>query len=185
MTRLKPNVVIDKAVRNQSPRNGAKPRLMVLHSTEGSNIPNSANDLAAVVGWFDNPAAQASSHVITDADGNSARCVADAEKAWSCVGFNSWSLNIEQIGFASQGKWADAELAETARWIAHWSLKHSIPIQRGAVIGTQITTPGVVTHEQLGAVGGGHHDPGDAYPVHNVLERAKTFRHALQRKDTK
>jgi N-acetyl-anhydromuramyl-L-alanine amidase AmpD len=178
--RNKPKIVVDKAVCNQSSRAGAKPRLIVLHSTESHNIPDSASDLAAVTNWFDNPSAQASSHVITDSDGHSARCVADAEKAWHVAGFNPWSLGIEQIGFASQGKWERAELLETARWIAHWSLKWDIPIQRGKVAGSAIVTPGVVTHSQLGAYGGGHADPGSSYPVDDVLVRAHKFKRFLK-----
>jgi NAD kinase len=39
-----------------------------------------------------------SAHVCTDGDGNSARYVPDAAKAWHCAGFNSQSLGVEQIG---------------------------------------------------------------------------------------
>src|SRR5688572_28656701 len=98
--RLKPKIVIDHQVRNQSARDaGAKVQLLVLHSTESHNRPGN-EDLAAIAAWFDNPSSQASSHVVIDADGNSARLVADERKAWTCAGFNSVSLNIEQIGFA-------------------------------------------------------------------------------------
>ena len=58
------------SVRNQSSRNGVAPRIIVLHSTESDNRDGLA-DLRAVAGWFDNPKAQASSHVIVDAEGNS------------------------------------------------------------------------------------------------------------------
>lgn len=176
--RLQPNIVIRKRVRNQSSRGGIRPRLMVLHSTESHNRPGDS-DLAAIVNWFDNPAAQASSHVITDADGNSARCVEDEAKAWTCAGFNGVSLNVEQIGFASQGQWADAELWETARWLAWWSKKWNIPLRRGRVSGSTIIRSGVVTHAQLGSIGGGHHDPGSNYPVRRVIRRARRIKRAL------
>lgn len=176
--RLRPDVVIRLTVVNRSARSVAKPRIIVLHSTESGQLPGK-NDLASVVAWFNNPLAQASAHVITDADGTSARCVPDDEKAWACAGFNSLSLNVEQIGFASQGRWADAELRETARWIARWSRKYGIPIQRGAVAGANVTRAGVLLHSELGAVGGGHHDPGPNYPVARVLRMASEIKTQL------
>jgi len=173
--RAKPNVVVDRNVANQSSRYGVKPRLIVLHSTESSEVKGSG-DLASIAAYFDNPAAQASSHVITDGDGNSARCVPDAAKAWTCAAFNSLSLNVEQIGRASQTSWAEAELRETARWIAKWSKDWGIPIVRGAVSGTSVTRSGVVFHSELGAPGGGHSDPGSGYPIGRVLDYAEAYR---------
>lgn len=173
--RTKPNVVVDRNVCNQSSRGGAKVRLLVLHSTESDNRAGKA-DLESIADWFDNPAAQASSHVLTDADGNSARCVPDSEKAWTQAGFNPYCLSVEQIGRASQSSWDDDELRETARWLARWSREQKVPLVRGAVSGSSITRAGVVTHKQLGAYGGGHTDPGDGYPVDRVIELAKDYR---------
>jgi hypothetical protein len=48
-----------RLVRNRSSRNGSRPRLMVLHTTEGDNHPG-IRDLEGLAGWFDNPDAQAS-----------------------------------------------------------------------------------------------------------------------------
>lgn len=177
--RIAPNIIIHRTVRNRSSRGGKKPRAIVLHSTESHNRPGDA-DLAAIVAWFDNPAAQASSHVITDSDGTSARCVPDKEKAWTCAAYNAVTLNIEQIGFASQQRWASAELSETARWIAQWSRKWNIPIRRGIAVGGVIVRKGVVTHKQLGPLGGNHNDPGEAYPLRKVLRRAREFKRARQ-----
>ena len=173
--RTKPNIVVDRNVRNQSSRGGAKVRLLVLHSTESDERAGKA-DLEAIADWFDNPAAQASSHVITDADGTSARCVPDAEKAWTQAGFNPYCLSIEQIGRASQSSWDEDELRETARWLAKWSRDQKVPLVRGAVSGSSITRAGVVTHKQLGAYGGGHVDPGEVFPVDRVIELAKDYR---------
>lgn len=175
MSRVYPDVVVRRNVRNQSSRNGVKPRLIVVHSTESSNRPGSS-DLAAIGAWFDNPAAQASSHVCTDADGLSGRFVADDQRAWHCAGFNSVSLSIEQVGRAAQTSWTRDELRETARWIAYWSRKHDIPIRKGAINGGTVARSGVVRHSDLGAVGGGHHDPGNSYPLQSVLNLAKFYR---------
>lgn len=177
--RLKPNIVIAHEVCNQSARDsGAKIQLLVLHSTESHNRPGDS-DLAAIAAYFDNPGAQASSHVVIDGDGHSARCVSDDRKAWTCAGFNSVSLNVEQIGIAAEGDWPKTELDECARWLARWSIKHDVPLQRGEVSGSRVVKPGVVTHKQLGAIGGGHVDPGDAYPVGKVIDRAKEIKRDL------
>lgn len=172
--RVEPHDVVTKIVRNQSSRHGGIPRLIVLHDTEGANIKG-IRDLQGLAEWFDNPAAQASSHVATDAEGNSARFVADSAKAWHCKDYNSASLGIEQVGFARQNDWPEAQLRETARWIARWSEIHRIPIRRGKVSGGVVTQSGVLRHSDLGISGGGHHDPGANYPLTGVLELACYF----------
>ena len=170
-----PEIVLTRISPNRSART-APISLIVLHSTESDNIESSAADLAGVAGWFANPAAQVSSHVITDSDGTSARCVPDSDKAWHAAAYNSASLGIEQIGRASQSVWGTSELQETARWIAKWSREHGIPIQHGAVSGGLVTRPGVVTHADLGYAGGGHTDPGSGYPLGAVIEQAKRLK---------
>lgn len=172
----KPSVVLTRISPNRSARTTGPIRLIVLHSTESDNIEASEADLAGVAGWFANPASQVSSHVITDADGHSARCVPDEDKAWHSAAYNSASLGIEQIGRASQAVWGTSELQETARWIAKWSREHGIPIQHGAVSGGLVTRPGVVTHADLGYAGGGHTDPGSGYPLGAVIEQAKRLK---------
>lgn len=162
-------------VRNQSSRNGVKPRLIVIHDTESHNIAGDG-DLRAIGNWFDNPSAQASAHVCVDAEGRSACYVPDDRKAWHCMRFNSVSLGIEQIGFATQTFWPDAQLKKVAKYVAYWSKKYGIQIQtRGTVTGDSVVSPGVVTHAQLGASGGGHHDPGDAYPLGKMLFHARYY----------
>jgi N-acetyl-anhydromuramyl-L-alanine amidase AmpD len=175
--RLHPKVVVERHSPNVSERL-APVSLIVLHSTESDNVPKSARDLEGVASWFADEGSQVSAHVITDADGHSARCVSDRLKAWHCGNFNSPSLGIEQIGRAAQPKWERAEWLETARWIAWWSHKYGIPIRRGAVSGESITRSGIVTHKMLGIAGGGHVDPGPAYPLDKVLEEALRIKRA-------
>jgi hypothetical protein len=160
---LKPEIV--HSVVNQSSRRGLKPRIIVLHTTEGHNRPG-LSDLRGLVSWFDNPKAQASSHIGNDAEGHDARMVPDEAKAWTQAAFNSVALSIEQIGMAAQRSWPEAQLDNTARWIAHWSRKWQIPI-------THSTGHGVCQHSDLGGKGGGHHDCGPGYPFANVLSRAR------------
>lgn len=176
--RLHPDIVLTKLSPNYSSRDGARIKLIVLHSTESKNYKGT-NDLAGVASWFANRASEVSSHVVVDDDGTSARIVPDALKAWHCAAFNAPSLGIEQIGFASQGNWSNAELDETARWLAHWSRKYGIPLRRGRVIGSTVVRRGVVTHKQLGLAGGGHVDPGSNYPVKHVIRRAREIKSQL------
>jgi N-acetylmuramoyl-L-alanine amidase len=154
-----------RLVRNRSSRNGVKPRLLVLHTTESHNRPGVA-DLDNLAGWFDNPASQCSSHIGNDAEGNDIRMVPDEAKAWTQARFNSVSLSIEQIGHASQTRWPDAQLRNTARWLAFWSRKYGIPLVRS-------TERGVCQHRDLGPGGGGHHDCGPGYPFDRVLAMAR------------
>jgi N-acetyl-anhydromuramyl-L-alanine amidase AmpD len=179
MERLHPDIVLNRSVVNQSSRDGAKPRLIVIHSTEGSNVKG-IGDLVGLGNWFNDPAADASSHVGVDAEGQSARYVDDERKAWTCAGFNAYSLNIEMIGRASQGRWEDAEVREAARWCAKWSLKFDIPAQHGDVAGSRIVTAGIIRHSELGAYGGGHHDPGSGFPFLELINLTKTIKRELK-----
>jgi N-acetyl-anhydromuramyl-L-alanine amidase AmpD len=152
---------------------GSQIQAIVLHSTQGKNVPGPL-DLRGLGQWFRD--APVSSHVATDADGTSGVYVNSKLKAWHCALFNSRTLGIEQVGFAEQNHWPTAQLLETARWIARWSRMYNIPIQLGAVHGTNITKRGIVTHKMLGTSGGGHVDPGPAYPMNKVLRYARAFK---------
>jgi N-acetyl-anhydromuramyl-L-alanine amidase AmpD len=179
-TRPHPNVVVKHKSPNQSDRKPVPLDLIVLHDTEGANIAKSAKDLEGLGNFFAQSSVEASSHVATDGDGNSARFVSDDRKAWHCAAFNSASLGIEQIGFAKQSheawmkRWP--QLHETARWIAHWSHRHDIPIRRAEVSDERVTRSGVIRHMDLGVPGGNHADPGEHFPFNHVLELARLFK---------
>lgn len=177
-TRARPHVAVTRIVRNQSARSGAKLELIVLHTTEGKNIKGTA-DLVGLGNWFDNPAAQASSHVAVDDEGKSARFVNDDRKAWAQAFYNSPALSIEQVGQAveTNQEFTTAQRKEVARWIAQWSADHGIPIRHGRVSKDgRILTSGVVQHKDLGNLGGGHHDCGDHYPFADVLKLARWYK---------
>lgn len=185
--RLAPNVVVRHYSPNQSERSLVPLNLIVLHDTEGANLPKSTADLSGLGAWFARPI-EASCHVATDSDGNSGRYVSDRRKAWHCGAYNSASLGIEQIGFASQSRavWLKnwRQLRETARWMAYWSERYGIPLRRGAVSNGVVTRAGVLRHMDLGATGGGHSDPGQNYPFNRVLWLARAYKVArrLRRK---
>ncbi len=179
MSRVIPHVVYRRRSPNQSSRNGAPIRLIVVHSTESDNVKGSSRDLVNVADFLCRPSTQASSNVIVDSDGHSARLVADGAKAWAQMGFNSWALSIEQIGRAASEHWTPAEIQEAARWVARWNKLHRVPIQRGSVAGGRVVHAGVVTHKSLGQAGGGHVDPGGNYPLDAMLRLARHYRSKL------
>ncbi len=180
-TRIHPRVVLRRESPNQSSRNGATPRLITIHSTESENRPG-VSDLQATAGWLCSTPAAASSHVIVDADAQSARLVSDSRKAWTQAWFNPWCLSIEQIGRAAQKEWERDELRETARWVARWSLMHDIPPYKAKVdlASGRILRAGVIRHSELGARGGNHHDPGAGYPMDKMLALARFYRARLK-----
>lgn len=148
---LPPKTQLPKLLQHPSPNRSNRTSpidLIVLHDTEGS--------YGAAVNWLSNPQAQASAHVVLREDGKEAtQLVPWSKKAWSCVAFNSRSLNLEMAGKASVGYGA-AEIDAAASIVAYWAKLYSIPI-RDAIGGKQ---SGITFHQDLGAEGGGHHDPG-------------------------
>jgi hypothetical protein len=178
-----------RIVRSRSSRNGIKPVLLVLHTTEG---PGDA--LLGLASYFDNIENQASSHVANNHLGESVRMVPDFEKAWTCSGYNSLTLNIEQMGFASSNKaqWfkrCDKQLSNTAAWLAEWSVAYRIPLRKGRASSSfiSVSRSGVVQHKDLGTVGGGHSDCGSGYPQRYVVRLARliVLEHHLGTPDSK
>jgi hypothetical protein len=141
------------------------PKIIVLHSTEGHNRPG-ISDLRGLASFMDGDGT--SVHAANDAEGNCARLCPDDFKAFHCASYNSAALGIEQIGFAAQNSWPDAQIDNTAKWVAYWAKKYNIPLKRS-------TSHGVCTHSDLGPSGGGHTDPGSAYPFNDVLSRASAY----------
>lgn len=179
---MAPRPNLTRYVSNQGSRGGNRPRIIVIHTTE-SHDRGGTRDIRGIISYFDTPSAQASSHVVNDREGNDARLVADERAAWTQGRFNQRSLSIEQIAFArySSAEWMKnrrAQLMNTASWVAYWSARHGIPVQRGRTSGCDIAREGVVTHEQLGC-GNTHTDPGDGYPLASVIAMAADMRRGM------
>lgn len=159
-------------VNNQSSREGGRPKLIVLHTTEGGN-PDS------LVAEFNDSNSDASAHVITTSNGELIRCVPDSRKAWTVCSFNPYTLNIEQIGFASYTRhdWFERieQLNAAAKLCAYWSQIHHIPLRKGIVLPGQlaIARTGIVQHKDLGGIGCGHSDCGSGYPQGYVTRLAQ------------
>lgn len=158
--------------RNFSSRRGVRPRLIILHTTEGHNRAGTS-DLDALFNWFNNPAAKVSSHRGIDAEGNEYQYVRDADKAWTSGNYNPQSLNIEQVGFASTSKssWIKnyhRGLRKTAATIVDWSFKYGIPLRYS-------TYRGICQHKHISGPGG-HTDCGPGYPQTYVIYWARLMK---------
>lgn len=181
MPRVYPKVVVRRNVSNQSSRRGARPNQIGVHTTESGDVKG-IGDLANMAAYFDRPEVEASSTVIVDLDGTSARCMPDEAKPWTQAAYNTGALTIEQIARASYSRsvWMKRtpELDETARWIAYWSNKWGIPAKH-------LLDPkrsGVFGHKAYGLAGGGHVDPGPHYPWRYVMARARLYKAAQRRR---
>lgn len=175
MTPTHPTVSIP--VSHFSSREGGRPKLIVLHTTEGGDNPTGNADLKSLGALFNSE--EASSHVGNNVDGRDARFVDDAAKAWTQCYLNPVCLSIEQISFSSFSaeEWFKRphQLANTAKWIAYWSSKYDIPIRKGLTSGTRVLRTGVVQHKNLGELGCGHSDCGSGYPIRYVRLLARYF----------
>jgi N-acetyl-anhydromuramyl-L-alanine amidase AmpD len=105
--------------------------------------------------------------------------VPDDQKAWTAGDWNSRSLNIEQIGFASQSKafWKKEtrrQLNAGARIVAEWSIKYDIPLVHRA-------PNGVAGHVDVSGPGG-HWDPGPNFPWTVFLLMARLHKRRLLRR---
>lgn len=168
-------------VRNQSQRR-APVLAIAVHSTESQDIPGSTDDLRAIRRWFDNPDAQASSHIGIDGAGNTELWVHSNRKAWTIGAANSFTVNIEFIGRAAQpaSQWEESQIKQGARWAAYWAIKYGIPIQKANVRNVNglcvCTKKGILRHSDVTAAGfGDHEDPGPAFPMDDFLSAARYY----------
>lgn len=174
--RTRPHVVVYDTSPYNYARNAVPLNLIVVHTTQGHNRPG-ISDLQNLGTWFSDNPYKVAAHVGVDDEGQSARYVGDARKCYHVGKFNSASLGLEQIGFASQTSWKQAQIEESARWVAQWSIEYDIPIRKGAVLqdGT-VARSGVLQHADLGQAGGNHTDCGPAYPFAKLISLAIEFR---------
>lgn len=160
---------------NHGPRTGAV-RLVVLHTTEG------ARTYEELGRFFQHPSAQVSSHVgVDDTLGVVGEYVQPAQKSWSVVSFNSVSMNAEMCGFSAwtTEQWMHDHmnlLRNVSRWIREECARFRLPIAKLNAEQAQNGGHGVCGHVDLGAAGGGHHDPGPGFPWGWVINRARTIR---------
>lgn len=153
---------------------GGSKRLLVIHTMEGFTGPNGAYDCAK---YFQGNVG-ASSHVCIDNNrGKIWEGVARTNSAWTVCNLNNDSISVEQSGYASWSKsyWLanrDAQLHNVADWLAEESKKTGIPLRLLSASESQGGGKGVTFHSRLGSTGCGHSDPGDGFPINEVLSWA-------------
>lgn len=152
-----------KLVRNFSSRRGAPVLLGVIHWTGSRPTPGSPASGRAIVSWFDQAAAQASSSEITDQDGRCWLVVPESQKAWTQARFNPWSVSVEIVNQGVQPLFqTKAARAIVVRLMRGWHRRWGIPYRFARVTqdGCRVITSGFLAHRDLGACGGGHPDVG-------------------------
>jgi N-acetyl-anhydromuramyl-L-alanine amidase AmpD len=134
---------------NFSSRRGTRVDLIVLHDCEGG--------YEGSIRWFEMSRSNVSAHYVVRQDGSEATQMVDlADNAWHACTFNRRSVGVEMAGFARRGFGAPL-LATTTRMFAFLCHHLQIPVRHArAGVG-----PGIASHNDLGAAGGGHYDPSD------------------------
>ena len=157
---------------NYSSRGGARVRLIVVHTAEG------ALTYQALGNFFASPSSGVSSHTgIDDTPGRIGEYVKPGNKAWTQANANPYCIATELCAFAGWTKsdWSKhpVMLENCARWIAEEAKRYGIPIVRLTASQAQSGQAGVCGHNELGAAGGGHWDPGPSFPWDDVIAMAK------------
>ena len=136
--------LIERFSPNYSSRQGAAVRLFVWHSTISA--------YRGAVAWLCNPAAQVSANVVEREDGREAtQLVGWNEKAWHVAAYNRVAEGNEMAGPPHTLD----QLRAAARICAYRLRARRLP-PRYARFGVGV---GFTRHRDLGAAGGGHHDP--------------------------
>lgn len=147
---------------NYQSRGGATVRLLVVHTTENDADVTPAINVA---NYFAQSASQVSAHVVID-DRNTIQCVDYSQAAWTVAGYNNVSESAEMVGYAAYGPsdWSRhaGTIARCAQWLRERSAARGIPLTFLSAADVAAGRSGWTSHLNLGAVGGGHHDPGDA-----------------------
>lgn len=154
---------------------GSTKRLLVLHTMEGFTGPNGAYDCAK---YFQGNVGASSQVCIDNNRGKIWECVKPANGAWTQCNFNSVSVSAEQCGYASwtRSYWLanrEAELRNTADWLAEESKRYGIPLRILTPSEAQGGGKGICQHMNLGSSGCAHSDCGPNYPIDQVLAWAK------------
>lgn len=160
-----------------SSRNGAKVRLIALHTTEG--IMKNTDLLA----FFNRPTAQGSSHASADRTGLLEEGFVPYDRAaWTLRSGNPISENLEQCGFASwsRERWLTTELGTiqaAALWIAKRCLANNIPIRYLTHDQLRAGQAGVIQHNDwtVAMKDGTHWDCGPNYPIDVVIAIAQNI----------
>lgn len=151
----------------------AKPRqidLIVVHTMEAVDKPDTAERVAA---WFAGPdAPRASAHYNIDQD-SIVQSVRDRDVAWHAPGLNHNGIGVEHSGHARQTakEWKSpnnqAMLTRSAKLVASLCKRYNIPIERRTADDLKSKMRGICGHVDATNAfnkGIGHWDPGLNFP---------------------
>ncbi len=169
-------------------------RAIVLHSTEGTETPNSDEGACS---WWDNPASRGNCHYVC---GDEVICFAfDDRNSWHANAACPWTVGVEIVGKAAQtgpstelpfsmtdenGKpfeWLDAfsltGLDHAARLCAYLCITHGIEVRRlddreiRLLHAGDTALSGFLTHSDVTRAlkSGSHTDPGKGFPMLQFL----------------
>lgn len=139
-------------------RGGTPITIIVIHDMEGS--------YSGSIGWFQNPAAQASAHYdVRSSDGEITQQVHDGDTAWHAGNWdvNQHAIGIEHEGFAHTGaQWYTEAMYRSSAALVRWLTDtFHIPQDRNHIIGhNEVPNP---NHAGWFGGAGAHHDPCDAW----------------------
>lgn len=159
--------------------------LIVLHSMESSERPETAENVAAWFGGKDAP--RASAHFCVD-NNSVVQCVRVQDVAWHAPGANHNGIGIEHAGRAKQTReeWLDdyglSMLELSARLSAHLCKELNIPpalmnagMLRGGILEDGMRKParGITRHVDVTAAfrKSTHVDPGEGFPLDWYIRR--------------
>jgi hypothetical protein len=99
--------------KNYTPSVGRAVTMVVMHSMEAPDRPDTAEGVAAWFGGLRGAAPEASAHACVDVD-SIVLCVKPIDVAWGAQGANACSYHVEQAGFArySREEWLSPEGSE-------------------------------------------------------------------------
>ena len=122
-------------------------RFFVIHVAQSPDAPGT-------IAWFRNPEAQVSAHFIVDRTGVVYQCVPLDRVAWAEMDYNNRGISIEHIGYTGQ-KLTNRQLHASLELLV-WLHEQfpQVPLHRTA----NPNGVGVITHGELGVLGGDHPD---------------------------
>lgn len=180
MFRYKPRIVVHPQRKGALKTKGAN-RLLVLHTSEGAETGNAAENLGVYMGMpgdrvvpgSDPPRMYGSSyHGITDTDESVIPAVDDNQVAYAAGGANAFGVHLCIPGKAGQTEqqWLDADstahIQSAAWWLKQKSIEHAIPLVRLTVRQMQQGASGYCDHNDVRLAFGetDHTDVGPKFP---------------------
>lgn len=176
-----PTTITDYS-RNNDGRRAHSPRVLVVHTFEGQDLPvERMTDYQS--GRLPHQRT-GSYHVVIGADGRSGRENNNGIIPWA-AGWtaNRIGLHVSLAGRAAftRDQWLarPRQLDTLARWLEHESRGNDIPLEVVPIAGIRGSGRGVCSHADISRAFPGetdHTDPGPAFPWDHVLERARGIR---------